>query len=243
MTRRVQGGLNANSRIRTSSPGSLPPCGGGTGREVAADSVLPATPLPNPPPSQVGPARLAHDEAQPGQARVAGVREQAEQGERLPQATGPAVDVVAESSLWEAHAGTEAAVRRAVAAAAPAGLGDAEVAVLLADDARVRDMNAHWRGKNTATNVLSFPAAPSPGPSPRHLGDIVLAYETVAEEARAQDTPFETHLIHLVVHGFLHLIGYDHMTDDEAEDMEQRERDTLAGLGIADPYAARDADT
>jgi probable rRNA maturation factor len=103
-------------------------------------------------------------------------------------------------------------------------------------------MNAHWRSKDTATNVLSFPAAPSPGPGPHHLGDIVLACETVEREARAQDKPFDHHLVHLVVHGFLHLIGYDHDTDDEAEEMERRERDILARLGIPDPYAARDAD-
>jgi probable rRNA maturation factor len=133
-------------------------------------------------------------------------------------------------------------VHRAIVAAAPTDAADAELAVLLADDAHVRDMNAHWRGKDTATNVLSFPAAPAHGPGPRHLGDIVLACETVEREARAQDKPFDHHLVHLVVHGFLHLIGYDHGTDDEAEEMERRERDILARLGIPDPYAARDAD-
>jgi probable rRNA maturation factor len=152
------------------------------------------------------------------------------------------VDIVVESPLWEAHADAEAAVQRAIAATAPAEPAGAELAVLLSDDARVRDMNSHWRGKDTATNVLSFPAAPARGPGPHHLGDIVLAYETVEREARAQDKPFDHHLVHLVVHGFLHLIGYDHDTDDEAEEMERRERDILARLGISDPYAARDAD-
>ncbi|MDQ2082160.1 rRNA maturation RNase YbeY [Xanthobacteraceae bacterium Astr-EGSB] len=149
-----------------------------------------------------------------------------------------------ESPLWDAHADAEDAVRRAVAAAAPAGLDDAEVAVLLADDAAVKAMNAQWRGKDAATNVLSFPATPATpgaGGAPRHLGDIVVAYETLAAEAHAEDKTFDHHLTHLVVHGFLHLLGYDHLTDDEADHMERHERDILAKLDIPDPYAARDA--
>jgi probable rRNA maturation factor len=152
---------------------------------------------------------------------------------------------VVESSLWDAHPNAEETVRRAVAAAAPAGLDGAEIAVLLADDASVRRMNAQWRGKDTPTNVLSFPAAPAtPGVdgAPHHLGDIVVAYETVAAEARSEDKPFDHHLVHLVVHGFLHLLGYDHLTDEEAARMERQERDILAELDIPDPYAARDAD-
>jgi probable rRNA maturation factor len=154
------------------------------------------------------------------------------------------VDVVVESSLWDTHPQAEDTVRRAVAAAAPAGLDDAEVAVLLADDAAVKAMNAQWRGKDAATNVLSFPAAPATpgaGGALRHLGDIVVAYETLAAEARAEDKTFDHHLVHLVVHGFLHLLGYDHLTDDEADHMERHERDILAKLDIPDPYAARDA--
>jgi probable rRNA maturation factor len=143
---------------------------------------------------------------------------------------------------WDAHAGAEDAVRGAVAAAAPASLGDAEVAVLLADDAAVKAMNARWRGKDAATNVLSFPSAPGAGPGPRHLGDIVVACQTVAAEASAQDKPFDHHLVHLVVHGFLHLLGYDHDSDEKADDMERRERDILARLDIPDPYVSRHAD-
>jgi probable rRNA maturation factor len=221
MTRRLQGPRSVSGQKPSSPRGSLPPCGGGTGRGKAKNAVLAKDPLPHPPPQ--------------------GGRERAEPGGSSPQIAGPSVDVVVESSLWEAHGGAEALVRRAVAAAAPAETADAELAVLLADDARVRAMNAQWRGKDTATNVLSFPATPVPGPGQRHLGDIVVACETVEREAGEQDTPFDHHLVHLVVHGFLHLLGYDHMTDDEAEEMEQRERDILARLGIADPYAARDA--
>jgi probable rRNA maturation factor len=187
---------------------------------VAANAELASTPLPTPPPQ--------------------GGREPAEFG--ASPANSLVVDIVVESPLWETHTDAEAAVRRAIATAAPTDLADAELAVLLADDSHVRDMNAHWRGKNTATNVLSFPAAPALTPGPRHLGDIVLAYETVVREARDQAKPFDHHLIHLVVHGFLHLMGYDHETDDEAEEMEGQERDILARLGIPDPYAARDAD-
>jgi probable rRNA maturation factor len=220
MTRRAPPIRSASGRQRAAPHGSLPPCGAGRG--VAADSERAATPLPNPPPQ--------------------GGREPAEPEGSLSRATSPAVDIVIESPLWKAQADAEAAVRRAIVAAAPVEPADAELAVLLADDVRVRDMNAHWRGKDTATNVLSFPAAPARGPGAHHLGDIVLAYETVEREARAQDKPFDHHLVHLVVHGFLHLIGYDHDTDDEAEEMERRERDILARLGIPDPYAARDTD-
>ena len=114
---------------------------------------------------------------------------------------------------------------------------DAEVSVLFADDAFVRDLNARWRGQDKPTNVLSFPAAPEKVPGPRALGDIVLAYETVAREAREAGKKFDHHAAHLLVHGFLHLLGYDHETDEEAADMEARERRILETLDIPDPYA------
>ncbi len=117
------------------------------------------------------------------------------------------------------------------------GVGDAEVSVLFADDAFVRDLNARWRGQDKPTNVLSFPAAPENIPGPRMLGDIVLAYETVAREAREAGKTFEHHTAHLLVHGFLHLLGFDHETDDEAADMEARETRILETLDIPDPYA------
>ena len=145
------------------------------------------------------------------------------------------VDIIIESPLWGSHGDIEAAVHRTIAAAVADAI-DGEVAVLLADDATVRDMNARWRGKEGATNVLSFP--PGPGAEARHLGDIVIAYETAAEEARLQGKPFDHHLAHLVVHGFLHLLGYDHESDANADAMERRERDILARLEIPDPYAA-----
>lgn len=115
----------------------------------------------------------------------------------------------------------------------------AEVGIVLADDARVAELNARFRGKQGPTNVLSFPiagGAPVPAGAPRLLGDVVLARETVAREARAQGKTAADHLGHLVVHGVLHLIGFDHQTESEAADMEARETAVLARLGIPDPY-------
>jgi probable rRNA maturation factor len=155
------------------------------------------------------------------------------------------VDVLTESPLWDAEPGAEAVVRRAIAqAAAVEGSADpaAEVSILLCDDAVIAALNARWRGRDEPTNVLSFPAPPAGDPAaPAHLGDIAIACETVIREAREQGLPVTQHLAHLAVHGFLHLLGYDHVTDGEAERMERLEREILASLGIPDPYASRDA--
>jgi probable rRNA maturation factor len=113
------------------------------------------------------------------------------------------------------------------------------VTLLLTDDATVRDLNGRFRQKDAATNVLSFPAPPNPE---KHLGDVALAYGVCAREAAEQGKPLANHLQHLVAHGVLHLLGYDHMTDAEAEAMEGLERVVLAGLGIPDPYAAAEGD-
>jgi probable rRNA maturation factor len=112
--------------------------------------------------------------------------------------------------------------------------GSHELTVLLTDDESVRELNARFRGKDSATNVLSFPAPESARP---HLGDIALAYGVCAREAETQGKPLAHHLMHLTVHGVLHLLGYDHQTDAEAEDMEGTERAILATLGVPDPYA------
>lgn len=120
-------------------------------------------------------------------------------------------------------------------AAATATLDRAgEVAVLLTGDATLRDLNNRFRGRDAATNVLSFPAMENPE---GHLGDIALAYGVCAREAAEQGKTLGAHLQHLVAHGVLHLVGFDHETDAEAEAMEARERLVLAGLGLADPYA------
>lgn len=103
---------------------------------------------------------------------------------------------------------------------------------MLTDDDEVRQLNARWRGQDKPTNVLSFPAGDAV-----LLGDVVLAFETVEREAAAQGKRFGDHLSHLVVHGALHLIGYDHVKAGDAAAMEALERRVLAGLGIADPYA------
>ena len=142
---------------------------------------------------------------------------------------------------WAALA--EGAVRAAAAHSDYPDLADTEVSVKFTSDAEVRALNAAWRGKDKATNVLSFPMADAPEGAPM-LGDIVLAEGVCAREAAAKNVPMETHATHLVVHGMLHLLGYDHETgDEEAEAMEAIERKALASLGISDPYAVTEVES
>jgi len=151
------------------------------------------------------------------------------------------IDISIEAGDWPDEAALTRLVDRAVAAAfAETGVeGASELSIVFSDDAHIRTLNADWRGKDKPTNVLSFPAFPFPkgGPLPPMLGDIVLAAETVAKEAGLEDKPLENHITHLVIHGLLHLLGYDHETDAEAEEMEAIERSALARLAIPDPYA------
>ncbi|UCI07538.1 rRNA maturation RNase YbeY [Mesorhizobium sp. B1-1-8] len=151
------------------------------------------------------------------------------------------IDIFIEAGAWPAQAELTSLVDRAVAAAlAETGVGGAsELSVVFSDDAHIRTLNAEWRGKDKPTNVLSFPAFPfaKGGPLPPMLGDIVLASETVAREAALEEKPVENHITHLVIHGLLHLLGHDHETDAEAEEMEMIERAALARLAIPDPYA------
>jgi len=130
------------------------------------------------------------------------------------------------------------AVHAAVAMSRHAGLCDSEVSVKFTSDEEVRALNAAWRGKDEATNVLSFPMADAAGlAAAQLLGDVVLAHGICASEAAERGVGLETHAAHLVVHGTLHLLGYDHETSDtEAEEMEETERRALASIGIADPY-------
>jgi len=151
-------------------------------------------------------------------------------------------DIVITADCWQAEPAAEDIVQRAIVAAAgtaPERTERAELAVMLTDDAGIRSLNHNWRGIDKPTNVLSFPAVapPDAGSRPRALGDIAIAYETARREAVDENKPFGDHLSHLAVHGFLHLIGYDHATDAEAETMEELERHILARLGIPDPYA------
>jgi probable rRNA maturation factor len=155
----------------------------------------------------------------------------------------PVIDIVIESPLWQRERKAKSLLRRAITAAASAVSPiDGELAVVLTDDTAIRVLNRHWRCKDTATNVLSFPAGQMRRTrgAPRLLGDIVIAYETTEREARAGDKPFTHHLAHLAVHGFLHLAGYDHAADDEADAMEKLEVAILAELDVPNPYIARD---
>ena len=144
------------------------------------------------------------------------------------------VDIVGACPLWRGH---EEALSKALAAAAAAERKTGEVSLLLGDDASIAALNQQFRGKAGPTNVLSFPPGAGGEGQGRFLGDIALAAETVAEEAEFQGKSFANHASHLVVHGFLHLLGYDHMNPEDAEAMEARERAILATLGIEDPYA------
>jgi len=172
-------------------------------------------------------ARRAADSLQGGQSTVSGLE----------------IDVLREAGDWDS--GAEETARRAAehayVVAGPAE--DAELCIVLADDAFVRMLNRTYRGKDQPTNVLSFPVETIPvmaGPEPLQsslLGDVVLSRETIAREAAGQGKTFSDHLAHLIVHGVLHLLGHDHEEDAQAEEMEALERDILEDLGIADPYA------
>jgi probable rRNA maturation factor len=152
------------------------------------------------------------------------------------------IDVSVEAGGWAGEDVLRDTAARAVAAAwAELGLGEdaaTELSLLFSDDAHVRTLNRDWRGKDKATNVLSFPAFETEpgGPVPPLLGDVALAFETVAAEAALESKRFEHHLTHLIVHGLLHLLGYDHEVAEEAEEMEALERRILARLAIPDPY-------
>lgn len=155
----------------------------------------------------------------------------------------PTVDIVIESPLWRAQRNAKALLRRAIgAAASTVSTTEGEVAVVLTDDSAIRSLNRDWRCKDVATNVLSFPAtrARDADGAPRLLGDIVIAYETTEREARAERKLFAHHLAHLAVHGFLHLAGYDHAADDEADAMERLETAILARLDVPNPYPVPD---
>jgi probable rRNA maturation factor len=157
-----------------------------------------------------------------------------------------AVEAAIEAEPWSRFEGLAGFAAGVIAAAAKeSGVSlrpGAEVSALFCDDAFIRKLNREWRGIDRPTNVLAFPAAGRaekrgrPQDSPALLGDIVIAYETAAAEAAAAGLPLRDHTAHLLVHGFLHLLGYDHEEPAGAEAMEAVERAVLASLGIADPY-------
>jgi len=167
-------------------------------------------------------------------------------------AAGLKIDVLVDSEHWKNAGTAKAVVRRALKQAATAlSTKSAELAIVLTDDAAMRRLNRNWRGVDAPTNVLSF-ATKNPGnwhmldrvsdeldrQLGKHLGDIVLAYETVKREARREGKPFDHHLAHLAVHGFLHLLGYDHASSAQARRMETIERAVLRDLAVPDPYRA-----
>jgi probable rRNA maturation factor len=152
------------------------------------------------------------------------------------------IDVLVDSNRWQDPAKARTIVRRAIGqAAATVSTTGTEIAIVLTDDSAIRQLNRLWRGIDAPTNVLSFPSKPAErakgrSDEPPHLGDIVLAYETIAREAAAEHKPLAHHVAHLAVHGFLHLLGYDHENAAGAETMEQTERKILRRLHIPDPY-------
>jgi probable rRNA maturation factor len=143
------------------------------------------------------------------------------------------------SALSDAAAIAERAGQAVLDELAPTDDGEESgVAVLLTSDEAVAELNQRFRGKAGPTNVLSFPAPANPE---NHLGDVALAHGVCAREAAEQGKTLDQHLAHLVVHGVLHLLGYDHETDGEAEAMEALERSILESLGVPDPYASERA--
>ncbi len=153
----------------------------------------------------------------------------------------PRIEITVDSPLWATLDDPKDVARSAVAAAvAQYGEGperDAEVSVLFCNDAFIATLNERWRGIAKPTNVLSFPAD---DPSGTLLGDVIVAFETSAREAEAEGKSLRDHVSHLLVHGTLHLLDFDHDDEAEAEAMEAAERAVLATLGVADPYAGAD---
>jgi probable rRNA maturation factor len=158
------------------------------------------------------------------------------------RAAAPPISIQIQSPLWEAEPAAEQTVRDAIAAAAATlSTADNEVSILLTDDKAIRLLNREWRGIDQPTNVLSFPAAATKASVRMPLfGDIVIAYETLKRECDDEGRNFLHHLAHLTVHGFLHLIGYDHQIDTQAEEMEGLESKIMRRLQMPDPYLVRD---
>jgi probable rRNA maturation factor len=168
------------------------------------------------------------------------------------------ITLLVEDPIWRSHRGLQARLKQAAEAAAAAGRLKGGLTILLSDDRKLRALNREFRGRDKATNVLSFPAgddrsfnertagrraAPSLGDrtarlADAHAGDIAIAHGVAAKEAKAADKRFSDHVVHLVVHGVLHLAGYDHERPKDAKVMEPLEVRILGRLGIADPYLA-----
>ncbi|MCD7058515.1 rRNA maturation RNase YbeY [Pelagibacterium xiamenense] len=148
------------------------------------------------------------------------------------------IDIAVEDGDWPEGLEplAETALRTALEHSGRQLAGPAELSVLLTDDAHQKDLNRQWRGKDSATNVLSFPQIEPDGPVMGLLGDISLGYETLVRETVELEKPFEHHFVHLLVHGMLHILGFDHVSENEALVMEARETDIMRLLGYPDPY-------
>jgi len=153
----------------------------------------------------------------------------------------PLIDFAVEADLWQGAPDTPgwaaAAIGEAIRKSGVHLKPGVEISLLLTDDAAIRKLNAQWRGKDQPTNVLSFPA-PGAIEARQVLGDIAVAYETCAREAEAEHKSFRAHVMHLIVHGFLHLVGFDHEEERQAAEMEALEREILATLRNHITYAA-----
>ena len=149
------------------------------------------------------------------------------------------IEIARNTEGWPEHLDARAAeaLHEALKQSKARITGASEVSLVLTNDAQQQVLKHYWRGIDKSTNVLSFPQIEPFGPVSGLLGDIILARETLEKEASEQSLSFDDHFTHLVVHGFLHLLGYDHMDEDEALAMEGLETQILASLGVADPYA------
>lgn len=148
------------------------------------------------------------------------------------------IDLRIADQRWAALGDADALAARALNHAAATVKEAGEISVLMTADQEMQALNRQWRRLDKPTDVLSFPSeGPEIPGQPRHLGDIALGYETALRDAEAMNRPFEAHISHLLIHGFLHLVGYDHIEPKDAAVMEPLEAKILAGLGWPDPYA------
>jgi probable rRNA maturation factor len=148
------------------------------------------------------------------------------------------VDLRIADPRWQVLDDVDALALRVLGHASAMLKAPGEVSVLMTADPEMQDLNRQWRKLDKPTDVLSFPSdGPDIAGQPKHIGDIALGYETALRDAAAMNRPFEAHISHLLIHGFLHLIGYDHIEPKDAAVMEPLEAKILAGLGWPDPYA------
>jgi probable rRNA maturation factor len=158
-------------------------------------------------------------------------------------ADGLELEISAAEGATALHESLPAVIAAAIAAASRVvGPVEGGVTIIVDNDSRIRVLNQTWRQIDKPTNVLSFPAPDGPSAPSKYLGDIAISYETAAREAAAEGKSFSDHVAHLSVHGFLHLLGYDHESDADAAEMEGLEREILARVGVSDPYIADTAE-